>query len=146
MTIPLQLTIPSHSKYLSLTRNVLLQFLSANQVPDKLARKIVLCVDEACANIIKYSYDRNPEGPIEMSFSLENSDFVAKIRDYGKQCDVEKIKPRNLENIRPGGLGTHFIFEIMDKVEYCTKRETGTLLTMSKKIEDHEISQVSNKG
>ena len=146
MTIPLQITVPSHSKYLSLIRNVLLQFLSTNQVPEKLARKIILCVDEACANIIKYSYDRNPECPIEMSFSLENSHFVAKIRDYGKQCDVKKIKPRNLEHVRPGGLGTHFIFEIMDQVEYCTQRETGTLLTMSKKIEAHETSQVSKKG
>jgi anti-sigma regulatory factor (Ser/Thr protein kinase) len=108
--------------------------LSYYEVPEDLVRKLVLCVDEACANIIKHSYEGQCTEPIEMSFEVDNDSFTVKIRDYGKQCDTQKFKPRRLDDVRPGGLGTYFMSEIMDSVNYCTNREKGTLLTMSKKL------------
>lgn len=134
MKQPVKLTIPSDSKYLGLARNVLKSLLSCHEVPDDVARKLVLCVDEACSNIIKYSYEGNCDCPIDLSFEIESDHFTVKIRDYGKQCDAGKIKPRKLDDVKPGGLGTFFINEIMDSVHYCTKREKGTLLTMTKKL------------
>lgn len=134
MKRPVKLAIPSDPKYLCLTRSVLQQLLSLHETPEDVARKIVLCVDEACSNIIKYGYGGRCEDPIEISFAIENDTFTVKIRDYGKQCDAGKIKPRKLDEVKPGGLGTFFINEIMDTVHYCTKREKGTLLTMTKKL------------
>jgi anti-sigma regulatory factor (Ser/Thr protein kinase) len=142
MKAPVKLTIPSESKYLRLARETLKQYLACQKVADELSCKLVLCVDEACSNIIKYSYEGSPGQPIELCFDFQDDQFIAKIRDYGKQCDAKKIKPRPLDEIRPGGLGTFFIFQIMDDVDYCTKREKGTLLTMSKKL-DLQFSSVS---
>ena len=105
---------------------------------------MVLCVDEACSNVIKYSYEGNSEEPIELSFQFQDGLFIVEIRDYGKQCDTENIKPRSLDKVRTGGLGTHFIFKIMDNVNYCTNREKGTLLTMTKRLEG--CSQVVNQN
>ena len=134
-TQPVKLTIPSDSKYLSLIRTVLKHLLSYYEVPDDIARKLVLCVDEACSNIIKHSYRGLCTEPIDITFEIDNNNFTAKIRDYGKQCDTQKFKPRSLDEVRPGGLGTFFMHEIMDTVNYCTKREKGTLLTMTKKLQ-----------
>ncbi|MCA9482700.1 MAG: ATP-binding protein [Nitrospina sp.] len=131
---PVQLIIPSDSRYLSLTRKVIEHFLSYKEVPSDLIYKVVLCVDEACSNIIKYSYDGKDNCPIEITFRLENDEFTVEVRDYGKQCDTASFRPRELDNIRPGGLGTLFINSIMDNVHYCTDRDCGTLLTMSKKL------------
>ena len=36
----------------------------------------------------------------------------------GNAVDPKKIKHRNIDNIRPGGLGTFFIQEIMDAMEF----------------------------
>ncbi len=134
MKQPIQLTIPSDSKYLKLSRTVLNHLLSFHEIPESLIRKLVLCVDEACSNVIKYGYGGNCESPIEISYSIDEDQFVVKIRDYGKKCDVQKIKPRHLDDVRPGGLGTYFINEIMDSVEYCTESEKGTLLIMTKNL------------
>lgn len=131
---PVNLTVPADSKYLSLIRAVLKHLLSYYEVPEEMVRKLVLCVDEACSNIIKHSYGGQCSEPIEITFEVTNDSFTTKIRDYGKQCDPQKIKPRRLDEIRPGGLGTFFMSEIMDSVKYCTNREKGTLLTMSKKL------------
>jgi anti-sigma regulatory factor (Ser/Thr protein kinase) len=140
MKQPVKLTIPSDCQFLYLGRKVILYFLNFHEVNEDLAFKLVLCVDEACSNIIKYSYDGNTECPIEMSLYMEDNIFSVELRDYGKQCDATAIKPRPLDEIKPGGLGTHFMNAIMDDVEYCTKREQGTLLTMRKKLTTEDFS------
>ncbi len=112
MTETVKLTIPSDPKYLCLGRKVLHHLLSTHDVPEDMTQRLILCVDEACSNIIKYSYANCPDLPIEISFSLDESRFEVKILDYGKQCDSRNIKPRSLKKIEPGGLGTYFINEI----------------------------------
>jgi anti-sigma regulatory factor (Ser/Thr protein kinase) len=140
MTESVKLTIPSNSKYLCLVRKFLHHLLLDHQVSEETAQRLILCVDEACSNIIKYSYEGCPDQPIEICFSLAGDSFQVKIRDYGKQCDSQKIKPRPLDQIEPGGLGTFFMKEIMDEVSYCTNRETGTLLTMCKQLKNELTS------
>ena len=135
MTLPIKLTIPSEPKYLCLVRGVLKDYLASLQVSERISAKVALCVNEACSNVIKYGYEGKVDCPIEISFLCEDDNFNVKIRDYGKTCDVSKIKPRSLDEIKPGGLGTHFINQIMDSVEYSSNFEKGTLLSMSKKLE-----------
>lgn len=140
MKQPVKLTIPSNSQFLYLGRKVILYFLNFHEVQEDLAFKLVLCIDEACSNVIKYSYEGKEDCPIELSLFFEDNLFEVQIRDYGKQCDPCKIKPRPLDEIKPGGLGTHFINSIMDEVSYCTDRKEGTLLTMQKKLKSEDFS------
>jgi sigma-B regulation protein RsbU (phosphoserine phosphatase) len=57
------------------------------------------------------------------------------LTDYGLPACPEKIKPRALDDIRPGGLGCHFIKEVMDEVEYLPLQDkTGNQLRMVKQI------------
>ena len=118
MAPPIKLSVPSDPKYLGLIRKVLQELLDSHDVPADTARRLILCVDEACANVIKHSYEGPCDEPIEATFSFEEDDFKVQIRDYGKQCDTSQIKP--------GGRGTHFMNEIMDEVSYCTNRAKGT--------------------
>ena len=140
MTESVKLTIPSNPKYLCLVRKVLHHLLVDHEVSEETTQRLILCVDEACSNIIKYSYEGCPDQTIALCFSLAEASFEVKIRDYGKQCDSREIKPRPLQKVEPGGLGTYFINEIMDEVSYCTERESGTLLTMRKSLKDELTS------
>lgn len=146
MTETVKLTIPSDPKYLGLTRKVVFQLLTCHGIAKEIIPRLVLCVDEACSNIIKYSYSGCQDQPIEISFSLDGDLFEVKIRDYGKQCDSSDIKPRSIHEIRPGGLGTYFINEIMDEVKYCTNRDKGTLLTMCKNLKEELASTRGETG
>ena len=145
MSQPIKLSIPSNPKYLGLIRKVLEELFQNHEVPDETARRLILCVDEACANVIKHSYEGSCDEPIEATFTIEGDDFKVQIRDYGKQCNINQIKPRELDDMKPGGLGTHFINEIMDEVSYCTNRAKGTLLTMIKKLKT-ELTSTQDKG
>jgi len=130
----LKITIPSDPKNLCVNRKALQQILALHELPEDLANQLALCVDEACSNVIKYGYEGEKNHEIEISYTIENDIFEVKIRDYGKQCDASKFKPRCLDDVKPGGLGTFFIHKIMDSVSYCTQREKGTLLTMTKNL------------
>ena len=67
--------------------------------------------------------------------SPKQRDITLKLIDYAKPVDVEKVKPRDLQDIRPGGLGVHIIREVMDEAEFKKPPEgVGNLLELTKKI------------
>jgi anti-sigma regulatory factor (Ser/Thr protein kinase) len=49
------------------------------------------------------------------------------LRDSGVQADPAKMKGRPLDEIRPGGLGLHFMRESMDEVEFSRKKGKNQL-------------------
>ncbi|MFQ5893748.1 MAG: ATP-binding protein, partial [Nitrospinota bacterium] len=95
-------------------------------------RKLTLAVDEACSNVIKYSYENDPTKTIVLTLTNSAEKLEIWIQDFGKCPDLERIKPRDLDEVRPGGLGTHFIQSIMDEVTYDTSTEVGYILHLVK--------------
>ena len=76
-------------------------------------------MDEAAANIIKHGQKWFiPTGRIALEVVDRKRSVEVRILDFCGAKDVEKIRPRDLDDIKPGGLGTHFIAEIMDSVEF----------------------------
>jgi len=104
-------------------------------------RAVTRAVDEALANIIRHSYGGKEDQPIEVLFrALEqqaNSDAGAGLEillcDRGPAINPKQMRPRALEDVRPGGLGLHFIRQGMDVVEYNRVNE-GNRLRMVKYI------------
>ena len=46
--------------------------------------------------------------------------------DRGTPADRKKLCGRALDDIRPGGLGMHFIQDGVDVMQYASQRATGT--------------------
>lgn len=55
------------------------------------------------------------------------------IEDEARQVDPAVIKSRNLDEVRPGGLGVHIIKSVMDEVRYEPRERIGMRLTMLKR-------------
>jgi len=99
--------------------------------------QISLAIDEALCNIINHGYERRPDGRIWLSvWDLQTLPPGIKvvIEDRAKQVDPETIRPRDLDDIRPGGLGVYIIREIMDDVSYEHRPGGGMRLTMTKQV------------
>jgi len=97
---------------------------------------IVLAIDEACQNIIRHAYKQDPSGVIELEIRREGKELVFALLDSAPKIDPSKVKPRDLDDIRPGGLGTHFIQKVMDRADFVPRPSgTGNLLRMVKRIE-----------
>ena len=67
-----------------------------------------------------------------LSFQVLPDRIELALRDFGVKCEPGDIKGRNLDDIRPGGLGVHIIRGIMDRVEYDTRHAHGTELRLTR--------------
>ncbi len=96
---------------------------------------IVMAVDEACQNIIRHAYRGDPSGKILLRLERSGDQLVVFLRDFAPRVDPEAVRPRALDDLRPGGLGTHLIAEGMDEVRFVpTPSGRGNLLRMVKRI------------
>ncbi|MDD5645235.1 MAG: ATP-binding protein [bacterium] len=129
------LQIKSDDRYLRLVRTMVEEIsLLAGFAPHDIS-DIVLAVDEACANIIKHAYGGDKSKDIFIKLSLLSSGIEVILKDYGRKVSPEKMKGRELDEIRPGGLGIYFMKKIMDSVQYITRDSVeGTELIMVKYV------------
>lgn len=95
---------------------------------------VVLAVDEASQNVIRHAYHGRP-GEIVVEVLRDGDRLVVYLRDFAERVDPRRIRPRELDEVRPGGLGTHFIQELMDEREFLVPESgAGNLLRMTKRI------------
>ncbi|NIR52501.1 ATP-binding protein [candidate division KSB1 bacterium] len=94
--------------------------------------QVVLAVDEAASNIIKHTYQNDTDKPIVISYRIFDDRLEVVLRDFGNKADPKKIKPRDLEDVKPGGLGVHFIKSTMDQVRYDNTLDVGNQVTLMK--------------
>ena len=89
-------------------------------IQEDLKDELVLAIAEAAQNIVKHAF-KNSASPTELmvvQISCENNKLQIAFYDRGTPVDPKKVKHREIDNIKPGGLGTFFIQEIMDAVEF----------------------------
>lgn len=65
----------------------------------------------------------------------EPTGILIAIEDEAKQVDPSLIKSRDLEDIRPGGLGVFIIQSVMDAVAYQHRDTGGMRLLMAKRTD-----------
>lgn len=104
---------------------------------------IELACDEACTNIIEHAYGGEDVGDINVSWQLEGSSFIIRIHDNGRSFNPDSIPTPvlpttstdapDLDSIKVGGLGIHFMRQLMDDVRFQFDAESGNTLTLIKK-------------
>ena len=90
------------------------------QIDQNLKDELVLAIAEAAQNIVKHAYKNDPQTEDKMVVQITCKDNKLQIGfyDMGTPVDPNKVKHREIDNVKPGGLGTFFIQEIMDAVEF----------------------------
>jgi len=125
----LKLHLHSNPEALGLVRAALERATEVMHFPEPDSRAIVRSVDEALANVIRHAYKGRSGMPIEVVcsrlWSGKDTETPKGIEvllvDSGGAADPEKLKGRPLDDVRPGGLGIHFMKQSMDVVEFHRK-------------------------
>ena len=106
-------------------------------LPQEQKDELVLAIAEAAQNIVKHAYKDIAETSdrMEIKISLKDSNLEIGFFDKGKAVIPENIKHRKLDDIKPGGLGTFFIKQIMDAAVFKKdQKEWVNHLVLTKKI------------
>jgi len=131
----LRMELRSNPEMLCVVRNALGELAAKLGFSEPECREVVLAVDEALTNIIRHAYLGDAEGPIEASFRRIDVPGDGKsgdaleivLEDRGVTVDPNTMCGRALEDVRPGGLGLHFIRESMDTVEFSRRNGRNQL-------------------
>ena len=90
--------------------------LNINQ---ELKDELVLAIAEAAQNIVKHAYqNEKTDDKMEIKISVSDGHLEIGFFDKGRPVEKDKIRHRKIDDIKPGGLGTFFIQQIMDAVVF----------------------------
>jgi len=130
----IRITVNSDKQYLAPIRTLVREATDLAGFEEEEAEKIVLAVQEGCANVIRHCYNNCPTERMDIWFCFDDEELEIRIVDYGTFVDPSKIKSRDLDEVRPGGLGVHLMQKVMDEVTYEENESGGTTLTLRKRV------------
>ena len=109
-----------NSSSLKDVRNFCREVFEKLHIQEDLKDELVLAIAEAAQNIVKHAFKNaaNANELMVVQISCENNKLQIAFYDRGTPVDPKKVKHREIDNVKPGGLGTFFIQEIMDVVEF----------------------------
>ena len=116
---------PVHTKSLREVRDFAREIFDQSAIFNNQKDELVLAIAEAAQNIVKHAYKdiSNTKDIMQIKISFKDNELKIGFYDKGKPVNQENIKHRKLDDIKPGGLGTFFIQQIMDEVVF--KEATG---------------------
>ena len=99
------------------------EIFKKSSILEKDSDDLVLALAEAAQNIVKHGYNNQPtEDEMKIIIKFNDNVLLMELMDKGKPVVPSNIKPRDLDEIKSGGLGTFFIGQIMDEVVFKTTK------------------------
>jgi serine/threonine-protein kinase RsbW len=100
-----------------------------------------LAVEEVVTNVMEHGYAGIPAGPVTVRFHRDSRQVVITVEDLAPTFDPARIERPDptapLEQRRIGGLGWHFVNQVMDEVRHeqrTTHGNHGNRVTLVKRL------------
>ena len=103
----LELRVPARAGELKHVRIAVRSCAEAAGMGETGVQDVVMAVDEACQNVIRHAYGEEGAGDMLLEVDRDDDTLVFCLKDFAPPVDPTQVKPRDLEEVRPGGLGTH---------------------------------------
>ena len=101
--------------------------------------ELILAIAEAAQNIVKHAYKdiKETNDTMKIKISFIDSELEIGFFDKGKLVKPADVKHRKLDGIKPGGLGTCFIKQIMDELVFKEATRWHNHLVLTKNFTGH---------
>jgi sigma-B regulation protein RsbU (phosphoserine phosphatase) len=130
-----RIDVPARPDRLKLLRALVSEVAATRGCCEAVVRDLTLAVDEACQNVIRHGYGGDEAGRMILEAREQGENLVFFLRDFAPPVDVSQVRPRDLDDVRPGGLGTHLMRAVLDDVGFVPPPDGGgNLLRMVKRI------------
>ena len=131
----LRLELPSNPEILCVVRSAMMRLTEELGFQAGECRAVTRAVDEALANIIRHAYGGRPGQPIELlcrrmqarTGGKQRTGLEIMLVDHGAAADRKDLCGRSLDDVRPGGLGLHFIQGGVDVMQYKSEARKNQL-------------------
>ncbi|MDH3451718.1 MAG: ATP-binding protein [Gammaproteobacteria bacterium] len=127
-----ELAFEARASALGAVRRQLTDILTQAHCSAAEIQSIVIALNEACMNIIQHAYHGDSSKLIRMLVDVGEEELHFELLDCAAPIDLERVRGRSFEDLRPGGLGVNFITQLMQDVHYSHRTEqAGNRLRMT---------------
>lgn len=124
-------TFSSDTLELKAIRDWLRDILQQEACSEDCVNDAILAVNEACMNIIQHAYYGQADGEMIIELLREEDFLIFLLTDFAPPVDIDLCQPRDLDDVRPGGLGIHIIQSVMDSMQFLEPPvDAGNLLEL----------------
>ena len=135
-----RIAIGSRFEHIDLIQVVVDDALERLGLDDDSRHWVGIAIREAVANAIKHGNQQDPEKEVEVELAIVGDQAIIRVVDQGEGFDPQQVEdplaPENL--LKPNGRGIFYMNNFMDEIEYDTRPEGGTVVTLRKQIVSSE--------
>lgn len=132
-------SFPARTESLAPVRALVRQACQQAAGDDEFSEALVLAVNEACMNVIQHAYQFAEGEQFHVRLLQDERIIHAQVLDNGRPACLGDLRPRPLDELRPGGLGVRFMREVTDQLAYLDPPAGfSNLLQLSKRIAEGE--------
>lgn len=115
--------IPNTLSALARVHELVSKFTAAEQLSPEVAFDLNVVLDELLSNVIKYGHVDGERHDIGIRLAVSGDVLEVELEDDGKPFDPLSVPPPDLKRAfserEPGGLGVHFVRNLMNEAEYA---------------------------
>jgi serine/threonine-protein kinase RsbW len=143
MELSLALTLPRDEQTVSVARHIVRNAMEQVGVEETCVYDVELALSEACTNVLLHS---GPGDQYVVRLDLEDRLGVIRVIDVGHGFDSAKLQDEDplLEAERGRGLG--LMQALVDRVDFITRPEAGTIVTLEKDLDFHDEAFLVGRG
>ena len=131
-----RISIGSRFEHIDLIQVVVDDALERLGLDDDSRHWVGIAIREAVANAIKHGNRQDPEKEGEVELAIVGDQAVIRVFDQGEGFDLQEVDdplaPENL--LKPNGRGIFYMKNFMDEIQYHSRPDGGTVVTLRKQI------------
>ena len=131
-----RISIGSRFEHIDLIQVVVDDALARLGLDDDSRHWVGIAIREAVANAIKHGNQQDPDKEVEVELAIADNQAVIRVIDQGDGFDPQEVgdplAPENL--LKPNGRGIFYMKSFMDEIEYSSRPDGGTVVTLRKQI------------
>jgi len=132
-------TLPAAAASIPRSRKLIERLCDAADVAESTVFALKLAVDEAVSNLVEHAYPGGDGGSFTVRAEADERSVRIEITDTGARFDPTTAPTPDLEanwsDRTVGGLGLHFVRQVMDEVTYASD-DAGNHLVLIKNRKD----------
>jgi serine/threonine-protein kinase RsbW len=131
LMVSVQTRIPNRLDAMAEVAAMVEAFCKEYGVSRRILNDVNVALDEVLNNVISYAFEPGARSEIGISVEIRGGKIVIDVEDAGRPFDPLGAPPPDLtgglRERRVGGIGIHFVRNLMDAVEYARVGELNRL-------------------
>jgi serine/threonine-protein kinase RsbW len=135
MELSLALTLPRDEQTVAVARHIVRNAMEQVGVEETCVYDIELALSEACTNVLLHS---GPGDQYKVRLDLEDRLGVIRVIDVGRGFDSARLQAEGTVPEAERGRGVGLMQALVDRVDFTSRREAGTIVTLEKALDYHD--------